>query len=1316
MDSGTRNELRLMVIGCRKILENSLAEILEGQYGIDGKGQVADPSVLGHLDPTEWVFRDELVSQLNHITASGFKPKDAVAQLVREVAFTHFNRLCAYKLLEQRGHIRETVSRSIESNGFLRYLADHKDDYALFSTGRQDLAYRHFLIWQGFTLSDEIGVLFSPHDPANRLFPPHRIIETVLSEINNESLKDIWKSDETIGWIYQYFTPKELRDKARSESQAPRNSYELAFRNQFFTPRYVVQFLTENTLGRIWYEMRQGKTSLATTCDYMVRYPHEVFLKSGEPVPAQPEAVVEKSREELLNNPWYIQYREQKDPRDLHMMDPACGSGHFLLYCYDLLEVIYREAWEESNAVPFTESGKSLKEDYPDFTAFQKKIPGLILRHNLHGIDIDLRATQIATLALWLRAQRSFHKQGIPREQRPHITRSNIVCAEPMPGEKELLEEFIATLNPPVLGGLVRTAFEKMQLAGEAGSLLKIEEEIAQSIAAAKTQWLSRPKDTQLTLFPKDKKTLWQTSLYNVSGISDASFWDIAEQKVLEALHDYAKQVSNGAGYRRALFAEDTARGFAFIELCGEQYDVVLMNPPFGAPSLPSKIYIDTNYPHTKNDVYAAFVERWLSRMIQNGRLGAITSRTGFFLTTFKKWREDILLKEAPPTVLADLGYNVLDQAMVGTSTYVLLKNNPNNISLFIQLLDCKNKYENLRKTILQLSTEKGNDFVYLKNLNTFKIIPGTPFPYWASNKMIKKFHELEKFENNKRCVRVGDHPGDGFKFLRLFWEVQLDSKKHEWVSYQKGGVYSPYYQDIHLMVDWDSERKTYKNFYGRPGRPNIHPSNYKLFFNPGLTYSRTTNKGLSVRILNKNCIFSDKGPCIFVKNNNLDNLKFLLGLANSKIFEYFAFIQHGHRAWEVGLIQNIPFPLLSNSDAKSIGDLAIRFHNIKRDLDSKNEISHVFLRPTLVKFRDFTIQNSNEVFRVHHSQQIKILNKIQQEIDILCYRLYEIPNDEKDEIERISQRELKNTSNNEDEKSNKEEIIDFRYNVIDLLSYLLGSLFGRWDIRYATGEKQPPELPDPFAPLPACSPGMLQGEDGLPLNEAPLGYPLKIDDDGILVDDEYHPEDIIARIREVLALLWGDKADSIEQEACDILGVKSLRDYFRKPGSGGFWDSHVKRYSKSRRKAPIYWFFQSSKKNYALWIYYHRLTPDTLFRALERYVKPKIQMEETRLAEMQSELKNAGTGGAAVKKLEKAVEKQEAFVGELADFKEKLERAASLFLEPDLDDGVVLTIAPLHELVPWKEARAYWEALLEGKYEWSSIGKQMKEKGMVKE
>jgi hypothetical protein len=155
-------------------------------------------------------------------------------------------------------------------------------------------------------------------------------------------------------------------------------------------------------------------------------------------------------------------------------------------------------------------------------------------------------------------------------------------------------------------------------------------------------------------------------------------------------------------------------------------------------------------------------------------------------------------------------------------------------------------------------------------------------------------------------------------------------------------------------------------------------------------------------------------------------------------------------------------------------------------------------------------------------------------------------------------------------------------------------------------------ELSDPFAPLLACSPGMLTGKDGLPLRAPSPDYPLLIDWDGILIDDPDHPDDIIRRVREVLEVLWQECADAIEREACEILGVRELLDYFRKPGKGGFWDDHVSRYSKSRRKAPIYWLLQSSKKNYALWIYYLRLDKDMLFKALLNYVEPKIRLEES--------------------------------------------------------------------------------------------------------
>ncbi|MEO8285044.1 MAG: DNA methyltransferase [Chloroflexota bacterium] len=775
MDKGVRNILRNTVTHCRRLLEDAVGNVLEGRFGMHRDGTVEDAARMGHLSAEDQSFREQLIAHLRHIEVGGYKPQDAMSQLVREIAFTHLNRLCAYKMLEQRKLLRyDVVSRGLNSKGFIFYLADHPEDEALYNGGEQYTAYRHFLEWQGSQLSAQIGVLFSPHDPANRLFPTQLELNQVLDLLNSPELAGVWGEDETIGWVYQYFTPKELRDQVRKESAAPRNSYELAFRNQFFTPRYVVEFLVDNTLGRTWYEMRGGVTRLAERCRYMVRRYDEVILDSVEPdnlkeaiawlqgksdrVPSYAElghtvngyhrlgthddtdfreqweeiarlregdasgvktqslldllflicraerfgdasgyghdAAIpvimreverrvaetrkeDRSQEEMLRQPSFVMGREMKDPRDIKILDPACGSGHFLLYCFDLLTTIYEEAYEEGQFAV-----EELRRAYPTREELRRDIPRLIVEHNLHGVDIDLRAVQIAQLALYLRAQRAFSEYGVEAARRPKISRSNIVCAEPMPGERDMLDEFTRQLDPPLLGQFVRVVFDKMRLAGEAGTLLKIEEELKEAIATAKKEWVrlqgpATDRRGNAMMFTNEELASISTQprqpgLFDVSGISDAQFWDDAEERVLAALADYANTAGNGETYRRTLFAEDAAQGFAFVDLCQKRFDVALMNPPFGSASLRSKAYIEKCFPRTKNDVYAAFVERGLNMLHRRGMLGAITSRTGFFLSSFQKWREEIILKEARPTVVADLGMGVLDTAMVETAAYCL--------------------------------------------------------------------------------------------------------------------------------------------------------------------------------------------------------------------------------------------------------------------------------------------------------------------------------------------------------------------------------------------------------------------------------------------------------------------------------------------------------------------------------------------------------------------------------------------------------------------------------------------------------------------
>lgn len=1358
MDKDTRNTLRNVVTRCRQLLEEAVAQVLEGQYGVYASGRVEDAAKMDHLMPDELDIRGRIVAHLEHIQSGGFKPADAADQLIREIAFTHLNRLAAYKMMEPRGLIREAVSRGLDSQGFKFYLAYHPDDERLWSTGQQELAYRHFLVWQGEQFADEISVLFSPYDPANFVFPPQRVLDQVLDLINSAELADIWTADETIGWVYQYFTPKELRDKARSESQAPRNSYELAFRNQFYTPRYVVEFLTDNTLGRTWYEMRQGQTVLVEQCRYLVRRPNEIFLAQGENAPESDIDTSALSQEELLQQPVYIPYRALKDPRRLKVLDPACGSGHFLLYAFDLLATIYEEAWQND----LTDSlGMNLRDDYDTLDRLRCNIPRLILAVNLHGIDIDRRATQIAALALWLRAQRYYNDHTIDRKNRPAITQGNIVVAESMPGDRALLDEFVAQLEPPI-DQMVKRVFNEMKLAGEAGSLLKIEEAIQDDIARAREEWerrfLREKTPQQMALLPDwVEKKLEQLTLFDVSKITDAEFFDRAEHMVLEALEAYAQRAENGYGLRRRLFADDAAGGFAFIELMRQRYDVVLMNPPFGANAKEANEYIAGTFPSSKQDIAYAFVERGLD-ILHEGYVGCIATRTGFFLATSEDWRTDILDYGSRLSAVLDLGYGVLD-ALVETAAYVVEKNSPNFWVVFIDVLQEIDKVPAIQHAI---STNNSKSF-HLVDSSNFRHLPNAIFAYWPPPSLLQVYGQSETFEPTWGVVKRGVATGDNDRFLRLIWEVHPKEigPGSYWIWYAKGGEYSPYFIGTHLLLNWNNNGYEIKNFYDNNGRLRSRPQNIEYFFQPGLAYASRTTSGFGPRVLHSESGFDQTSNPIFLKPE-IDKYAVLALLLTRPILGYVELAvgsgdtsQSGTAARDYtnGMVGTIPIPDLTNQQWNKLSELGKSIVRLTRCGLTFDEIAAEFIYPASFSYPGKSVRArlrnrvlddlerallilkatfeadeiSLDAFGItpearaflddfvglhpyaygtresHDSNPARVLTKksfwADRNLEVKAHRLQKHPSTIIGDNDFVEQR-IQDLSSD---------------GYLDILSYPIGLAFGRWDIRYAIGERPIPELPDPFDPLPVCPPGMLQNADGLPATETPPGYPLDIDWDGILVDDSDHPDDIIRRVRGVLEVLWGDRAEAIEQEACEILGVKTLRDYFRKSGSGGFWDDHIKRYSKSRRNAPIYWLLQSSRKNYALWLYYHRLDKDLYYKALINYVQPKLRLEQNNLTALRAQLAGAGVAGSEAKRLEREVEQQEALMSELQDFHDALEHAAQLNLEPDLNDGVVLNIAPLHELVPWKEAATYWKALLKGEYEWSTISQQLRERGLVK-
>jgi hypothetical protein len=806
MEKEQRSRLQKATQDARRLLEEEFSRQLLETYDINVAAGRWNEDPGTHLQAEQRLLREKLLAWIEHRSAQIKDEKEALLLALREMAFTALNRFVALKLMEARELVRPCVSGGLESEGFQEFTA-----VAQGLLVEQESSYRLYLETIFEDVSRELRALFDPRDPASLLWPKRTALLELLDILNRPELAELWGEDETLGWIYQYFNGDAERKKMREESSAPRNSRELAVRNQFFTPRYVVEFLTDNTLGRIWYEMRQGDTGLKERCRYLVRRPNEIWLQPGEEAPAEVVADEALSQEELLRQPVHIHNRPLKDPREIRMLDPACGSMHFGLYSFDLYLAIYEEAWEIAQGSESEEQAKQGKAfaafvtyaaGFASKADFLREVPRLILQHNIHGVDIDPRATQIARLTLWLRAQRAWQEQQLEVSTRPAITRSNVVCAEPMPGERELLADFVDEQFPEAERGLVQelleTIFDKMQLAGEAGSLLKIEEEIRDAIEQARREW------QKLAIQQRDLFSVAELAALGGVGSSlntdlqnlTKDFWVGIEERIYAALRDYAESTEAGDCQRR-LFAEDAAHGFAFIDLCRKRYDFVVMNPPFGKFIDKKFALIDSLYPESKRDIAVAFVDRGLELLSNRGTVGALFSRRPLFISSQLRWREK-LQKAAAIHSAADLGLNVLDDALVEVIAAVIGAATP--ASLFIDCLHAANK----QKALLYGLNNLHDRHSYLIPSRYFSALPERQFAYFAPKSLLRLFQTLPTLEPLSAFPRIGLQTSDDFRFLRLFWEPpRTHSERKDWIPVSKGGQYAPFYSDTELCVLW---------------------------------------------------------------------------------------------------------------------------------------------------------------------------------------------------------------------------------------------------------------------------------------------------------------------------------------------------------------------------------------------------------------------------------------------------------------------------------------------------------------------------------
>jgi len=687
--------------------------------------------------------------------------------------------------------------------------------------------------------------------------------------------------------------------------------------------------------------------------------------------------------------------------------------------------------------------------------------------------------------------------------------------------------------------------------------------------------------------------------------------------------------------------------------------------------------------------------------------------------------------------------------------------------SVFFRLLKENEKEAALHGCICDLCKGRENVLTHAVRQDTFALLPGSPMPYWVSDAIRRKFQELPVFEKGGRTAKQGLATADDFRFVRAWWEVPSEHIGHtrertlggkRWVAFAKGGEYSPYYQGIHLVVNWGGDGEELRHFDGAVVR------NESYYFQPGLTWPARPHRKGSFSFLPSGCIFSHSGMALFEPRGSLAGT---LALLNSTpyLFLLSLLMARGTEGgqtmkYEVGYVKSVPLPRINPTQEDRFSVVVRLCHDLNRDLHRAPETSRAFTQPALmvpqVAPLEMELGNSGSAssnleprfltwLSVKDAAELEVIEN-SYEIDQAVVDLYEISEQDREIMDRElgphagSHPRKHEWTTEDDEKLRRlypdeggdlEKIAhslqvhpesvatrrqalglyrpqDFAQAVADLISYCIGCLFGRWDIRIGAGQLEPPPLPDPEDGLPLYPPGALR-PDSPPLE--PAGPPAQLIERsaslGILVDDQGHKQDLAAGVEACLAYLFGEEQlPALRREMEEVLG-RDLREWLARD----FFPLHIKRYSKSRRKSPIYWQLTAPGRGYSLWLYYHALRPDTLYTAVRQYVTPKLEFEEGRLKQLRAKFAEVRETGPApeARRLEKAAEDEEAFLQEVYALRSELQRLADWGYDPDLNDGVIINIAALHRLVPWNEAGRMWDELEQGKYEWSTMAQHMK-------
>lgn len=1101
-----------------------------------------------HGRPLENEEKKQLNELIDEVNKHGFE------HVIEEVAYTWFNRFIALRYMEVNNYLPQKVRVfTNENNEFKPELLtdaihieldglDKQKVFDLIDHNNQEDLYKYLLLTLCNDMNQYLPDMFASISDYKSLLMPNNLLreDSIIGRMITDIDEDGWNDQvQIIGWLYQYYN-SELKDIVMKKKSYTKDDIPAA--TQLFTPDWIVRYMTENSLGRLWLDGHPD-------------FDHSNWKYYLEEAEQEPEVLeqLKKIREE----------HAKLKPEDIKIIDPCMGSGHILVYAFDVLMDIYRDS------------------GYTDRNAAKS-----ILENNIYGLEIDERAYHLAYFALMMKA-RSYNRRILSKDTKVNI----LEIREPIGEFKEEYDHYLGDYTE-----LSHYLVNEFAEAKELGSIINLSCTLEQ--LEGLEGYLNSLKSSSM----------------NQDMISDTEIDEIKE--LLSSLIRQAK-------------------------LLVQKYDVVITNPPYMPPFSIQKKYVQKNYPDSKSDLFAIFIEKCHELTKKNAYQAMITMHSWMFLSSFEKLRKK-LLKDNTIVNMAHLGARAFEDIggeVVQTTAFIFSNVNIKNYqSNFKRLVDFNSQYSKENEYMC-------NRNIYVSSSENFNKVPGSPIAYWVNDKFIKNFSDNISLQNIS-IGRSGLSTGNNEKYMRLWYEPLIFNvafnmnsndefiiSKKKYVPCNKGGAFRKWYGNNDYIVDWTNPASMH--------RPRT--TYMDLYYKSAITWSAITSSLFNARFYGNGFLFDHAAASLFVSEKM--NQNYILGFLNSKVAQYILSMINPTINTGADVVSKMPIKFEMKSKCDDI--VSKNIEKCKNDWDSF-ETSWDFRLHPLVKNNVFTISEAYSLWSKECDDRFNTLKYNEEELNKIFIDAYGL------------QDELTPEVGDKDVTVRKADLVR---DVKSFISYAVGCMFGRYSLdteglAYAGGEwdnnKYKTFIPDADDIIPIC-------------------------------DEDYFEDDIVSRFIEFVRCVYGD--DTLEknlQFISDALGGNGnprdvLRNYFLKD----FFKDHCNTYQVTGSgKRPIYWQFDSGKKNgFKALVYIHRYTPDLIARMRTGYIHPLQSQYRTQIEMLNNQIDEASSTSEKVR-LQKQLKKITEQAEELGKYEEKIHHWADKMEPMDLDDGVVVNYNKFQELL----------------------------------